>query len=695
MTVIGEAQIVIRAVDTGFEKELQSKVNAAAKGTQASVAVKADTKDLEKGLSSAAKTNVKNLEKDVSGVGASLKTTGGHAATAAGGLKELEGKAAGAGGSIKNVLTNGLSAAKSKLEEFASQGGAASKALQGIVSGGAGAVGPLAGVAVGIGALTAITAAGVGHFIELTGQIRAFKNITGASSEDASRFVVALNELGINSDAVAKGLFKMSREIEGGKGKLAEFGIETVRTKGGQVDLIATFRNVADAIQRVGPGADANTIAFGAFGKAGQQLLPILLKNRQAFDEFLQTAERRHELFSDADLEKGRQFKVALNSLKGSAEALEITFGQAVLPTLTKLAGGLTTVIDKSNDLIRSLGGGGLTDVLGGVLDAVAPGTNLLLAFGDSHKAAADKAAELDQKLQDETAALEASTQAAQEEYDALQAVASAQTELINQSLGAEGAQRNFASAQKEVTEKTTALNVAIRDHGAASTEAKTAADALSDSQFALKESAVNLAQKLADQVVAQDAANGKVDDAVTKEAILKQKLLEVAGTLQPGSALRGALEGYASQLKDVQGDKKTQLVLDTQRAVAALNAYQTQFLGFLQRIAQAQHLDPATINIAAIPKGPGRAAGGPIDKNRIYTVNEDTPNSELFVSGTSGAIVTQTQLLDALRNIFNVKPTTSAGVNQVNHIQLFEVAQDMQATARAVGVALAREAKR
>src|SRR6185295_9439613 len=143
-------------------------------------------------------------------------------------------------------------------------------------------VGTAAALGVATGAIAAGVAIGekaIDMYVSLGEKIRAYVAITGESAEVASRQVQAFEELGVNSDVAAAGMFKLAKAANTNEKGLNSLGIEVVRTADGTVDLNATLNSVINAFQGTSDAAKRDAIVLAAFGKSGAALIPVLETN--------------------------------------------------------------------------------------------------------------------------------------------------------------------------------------------------------------------------------------------------------------------------------------------------------------------------------------------------------------------------------------------------------------------------------
>lgn len=208
-----------------------------------------------------------------------------------------------------------------------------------------------AGVGVAGAALTGFALKGIHDFTALAGSIRQFQIISGASAEDASRLVAAMEALGVDSAAAGKGVFFLEKNLTTTAPKLAALGISIERTNTGAFDLSATMLNVADAVAKTEDPARRAEIAFKAFGKGGSALLPILEQGREGLEKLFEEAGKHGEILSQSQVDSAFKFKLAMHELGEEAGKFGRNFGSAVVPILSSVASGLDTLLQKAESV--------------------------------------------------------------------------------------------------------------------------------------------------------------------------------------------------------------------------------------------------------------------------------------------------------------------------------------------------------
>lgn len=211
----------------------------------------------------------------------------------------------------------------------------------------------------------------VDAFVDGAGAVRDFSRASGATAEESSRFVAVLDDMNLSADTGATAIFRLGRNVEDGGEKLKEYGVEVAKNKDGTTDLTGTLLNVADAYTRIDDPATRAQLVQDAFGRGGRDLIPILEQGRQGLESFFAEAEKNHQIFSQEDIDRAREYELALDSLDDAVEGLQRSAGEALIPTLTSVANTTASTITTADELTASVGG--LAGTLGFANEAFNP----------------------------------------------------------------------------------------------------------------------------------------------------------------------------------------------------------------------------------------------------------------------------------------------------------------------------------
>lgn len=285
-----------------------------------------------------------------------------------------------------------------------SLGGGVNRALDnfmGLAKGGAVAAGILAGgVLAAAGAATALveSAGRQAEVLEQTSQK------TGIAVTTLQSWTVAMAQSGLGMDSLTRGVKTLSDQIVQSRNpnsqaaeKFAELGLTATSVDG-------VLEQLADRFDMMPDGADKTRIAVELFGKAGQDLIPILNRGSAGFRESMEQSKALGAVLStetvkalstadDAFDTLGVATKAASNQLAGlmapavTAVTESLTKGIGVVATFFGALnegskGGENTIqfLKTLNPLIQKLGGPGFN------VEAMEKQAKDMAAFGEATK---------------------------------------------------------------------------------------------------------------------------------------------------------------------------------------------------------------------------------------------------------------------------------------------------------------------
>lgn len=426
-----------------------------------------------------------------------------------------------------------------------------------------------AGIAAGVaGAATAIAkfaVDGVNAFVEVTGEIRKFQRVSGATAEDASKLVAAFHVLGIDSDSAAAAIFQLSRRIESSGDKLAALGVTVARTKTGTVDVVETLLNVGDAYKATEDPAKRANLVFQAFGRGGAPIIPILGKTRTELEEIFRAAERHGLIFSQEQIDKGKEFAATTAELGESFKGLQVEVGERLVPVLSDLAIAITKAIDATH--------GNLGPVFKGLLAAI-PGAPIFAGLAQGLHLIAGNEGEVTKE------AIAAANALTEQETKI--------DELQKSIFTATDAQRSFEAAGRAVDEANRNQTKAQEDYNKLLKEGAVDEEKVADARRSLADATRSLHHAQREQIKAQ----GEYNEALAAFNIL--------GTDTAHDKLTEATDNLADANDSVTSaqEANTKAAEDLKKAQAGDPDYQQKLADAKQKVADAtQAAADATYN--------------------------------------------------------------------------------------------------
>lgn len=476
-------------------------------------------------------------------------------------LAKLRGEAHSTGNVLKTGMEGGTKATTALEKRITSLGGAlthlgpvgrmAGNTLT-EVSGTATAVGSAMGIAggVAVGALAAIAGGAIyaSHTYQtLVGRIDNFQDVTNSSAEEASRLVHVSDVLGVSSESLSGSMFKLSKAIGATPEQFAKLGIEVNRDATGNVNLVETLFNVADAYDAASNATDKTRILTTAFGRSGAEMIDIV---EQGSARLRELAASTKLVLTDADITQAREYAIAQQEVKAGWDEWVASIGHDILPMQKQLFDSLnrgTYVQDHINQARRE---GLITD--GDIISSQSGMSNkvdeLTAKYGkefDQMQANVHVTNELAASIKHQRDETEKLIQSTDKELGIL-------NDVENASLGARRANNELTVSQDKVS---AALKVYRDTVKATGTNSVASRQALHDYRAAVIDqeaayfAAADAARKLAQ---ATHATASEQRDAKAEVDATIRKLEAEAKTLAPGSPLLKRLQGYIDQLKKI-----------------------------------------------------------------------------------------------------------------------------------------------
>ncbi len=458
----------------------------------------------------------------------------------------------------------------------------AGRSIESMASTGVGGLQLLGGAGlVAAGAIAEVVAASTKAYQSIGDQVENYKRVVGASADESSRMVYVSNALGVSTDALTGGMFKLSKAVETSPAKLAALGIEAVKDAKGNIDLSKTLFAVADAYNATGDQAKKNLILFDAFGKTGKDMIPILEQGSAALKNMESSASL---LFSDADLQRLKDAKIHTQEVKTAwDEFWAASIGGPATEAQNQTAMSLLAQTYAEKKLDEAVQAGTIT-----AAQRVSGGGRALAAYEAEYYAQEklrDGIASATQATQAQTAADDALWTAADKLITQEEAQVNAGFALQLANLAVSESQGKVDQAQSRVTATTQKMNellevynATVKKTGAGSEEAAAAYEAYHQAEL-LQQQAVDdvtksqieqeksyyavaaAARKLQEDT---DLATGGQKNATKETEVYIAKLQEEANSLAPDSPLRKRLQDYIDKLKnEVPATVSTKFITD------------------------------------------------------------------------------------------------------------------------------------
>ena len=197
---------------------------------------------------------------------------------------------------------------------------------------------------------------GVKAFTDLALSAGKFAEVTGLTTQEASRFIEVAGDLGIESSVVEKSINKMN--VQAGKSPklFADLGVQIVKTAGGATNANETFLNVIDRLNKIKDPAERAKVATQLLGKGWGDMAELIGKGSDELRKSLKEVSDA-KVIDPEEVRRAREFREGMDDLKDKFEDFAIELGEGALPLLIdflELATKITNLIT-GKDVLRGV----------------------------------------------------------------------------------------------------------------------------------------------------------------------------------------------------------------------------------------------------------------------------------------------------------------------------------------------------
>lgn len=178
----------------------------------------------------------------------------------------------------------------------------------------------------------------ISETVQWNSQARKLANTFGITTQEASIFGMAIDDIGISQETAVNAALKLSRTLSQGTDKFDEYGVKVKDANGNLLPIPEIMANVNKGLLETKAGTDRNIMALSLYGRSWGEMAGILKLTPAKLSEAQREAEKLHMLVGPEGAEKTRQYKEALNDAQDVVKALKIQIGNELIPELTRLA---------------------------------------------------------------------------------------------------------------------------------------------------------------------------------------------------------------------------------------------------------------------------------------------------------------------------------------------------------------------
>lgn len=311
------------------------------------------------------------LEAEIATTGAQLAELSGEAGDASEDLTDVGDSADEAGNEVEE--------SSESFEGFGEAAQAAGEmaigALEAVIATAAAVTGAL--VAVGTAVGTSMVNATM-ETSQLADEIMTLSSTTGLATDTLQELNYAAELLDVDTSTVTGSMTKlektMSSAIDGSKSaqeKFEDLGIAIYDANGNVRDAEDVFWDAIDVLGTFESETERDMAAMDLFGKSAKELNPLIESGSEAFRTLADEAHEVGYVMDGETLEAFGQLDDNMQRMTNTAQSVEQSFGQVLLPLLTDMSGD---VVDLMGDFSSALSeAGGDVDQMGAIIEKFAP----------------------------------------------------------------------------------------------------------------------------------------------------------------------------------------------------------------------------------------------------------------------------------------------------------------------------------
>ena len=258
---------------------------------------------------------------------------------------------------VTEFVDAGLKSASGAFDNFRTKVGEAEGGM-GKLKAGAGAAfdsvkANAASMALGAGtAIAGFALKAIGDFQDLALEVDKFSNSTGLAAEEASRWVEAAGDIGVETGTLTSAFNRMNRAVADNSSAFAELGAEIVRTESGATDVNKTFLNTIEALRQVEDPARRAQLATQILGKSWTELSEMVEMGSDELSMALESVADA-KVIDEEEIQKAKDLRAAQDALSDAIEEFTIAVGVTLAPILAKFTEELASIAGHASTVGR------------------------------------------------------------------------------------------------------------------------------------------------------------------------------------------------------------------------------------------------------------------------------------------------------------------------------------------------------
>lgn len=220
------------------------------------------------------------------------------------------------------------------------------------IGGGAFAVAS-AGIAAGVGAITAVTIDSISKTSEWGKTLDDIGDILGTDSKQSAGLALMVQRVGGSSEQLTSALAIMAKGLTDAEGKAGTtgqvingLGIDFRDANGNIKDSTILFGEIATKVSAMPDGLEKTQLEMQLFGKSGKEMGDILNEAANGgVSNYIDEAEKLGLALSDKQTQQTIDYQKSQEKLDATFLGLKTTLGTTLIPVLTKLNDKVSTLL--------------------------------------------------------------------------------------------------------------------------------------------------------------------------------------------------------------------------------------------------------------------------------------------------------------------------------------------------------------
>lgn len=213
---------------------------------------------------------------------------------------------------------------------------------------------------------------------QLADELLTLSSTTGLSTDTLQELNYASELLDVDTQTVTGSMTKLLKTMgsaadgsTSAAAKFEELGIAYLDSEGNMRSAEDVFWESIDALGQISNESERDAAAMELFGRSARELNPLIEAGSEAFTQLAEEANEVGYVMSGDTLDAFGALDDNMQRLSNTAQAVENSFGQVLLPLLTDMSGDAVSLMGDFSGALSSAGGD--IDQIGAIIEQFAP----------------------------------------------------------------------------------------------------------------------------------------------------------------------------------------------------------------------------------------------------------------------------------------------------------------------------------